>query len=234
MRKAFTMAEVLITLGIIGVVAAMTLPTVIGKYQEHEVTVKAKKIYSMMMQVLDLAKAKYDTAGDNSTLFTTATTDDELVRNFSEYLPGGFVCYSNAAANSKCKKLEYRYLYQTFSNKYGQLVLPAIILPDGGVIYPKVSPHKCIPTNASGVTLEPDGSIKYDEDGNPVIWHQVRDDCGTIYFDVNGPKEPNKAGFDVFAFTVFRNRVGAPYWGVYGYSSLASILSGGKLIFNRN
>ena len=69
MKKAFTMAEVLITLGIIGVVAAMTMPIVIGKYQEHEVKVKAKKIYSMMMQVLDLAQAKYDTAGDNSSCF---------------------------------------------------------------------------------------------------------------------------------------------------------------------
>ena len=30
MKKAFTMAEVLITIGIIGLVAAMTLPTVIN------------------------------------------------------------------------------------------------------------------------------------------------------------------------------------------------------------
>lgn len=31
---AFTMAEVLITLGILGIVIAMTLPALIGKYQE--------------------------------------------------------------------------------------------------------------------------------------------------------------------------------------------------------
>lgn len=234
MRKAFTMAEVLITLGIIGVVAAMTLPTVIGKYQEHEVTVKAKKIYSMMMQVLDLAKAKYDTAGDNSTLFTTATTDDELARNFSEYLPGGFVCYSNAATSSKCQKLKYRYLYSNYKNRYGNMTLPAIVLPDGGVIYPKLSQYKCIPTAASGPSVDPDGNKIYDADGNPVVWHQTRDSCGDITFDVNGPKEPNKAGFDVFQFTVYRDRAGKGYWDVYGYSSLASILSGGKLIFNRN
>ena len=34
-RFAFTLAEVLITLAIIGVVAAMTMPVLIGKYQEH-------------------------------------------------------------------------------------------------------------------------------------------------------------------------------------------------------
>lgn len=33
-KKAFTLAEVLITLGIIGVVAAMTLPSLIAKYDE--------------------------------------------------------------------------------------------------------------------------------------------------------------------------------------------------------
>ena len=35
-KKGFTLAEVLITLGIIGVVAAMTLPTLIAKHQEKE------------------------------------------------------------------------------------------------------------------------------------------------------------------------------------------------------
>lgn len=34
MRKGFTLAEVLITLGIIGIVAALTLPSLIQKYQE--------------------------------------------------------------------------------------------------------------------------------------------------------------------------------------------------------
>lgn len=36
-NKAFTLAEVLITLGIIGIVAAMTLPTVLSKYREQVV-----------------------------------------------------------------------------------------------------------------------------------------------------------------------------------------------------
>lgn len=35
-KKAFTLAEVLITLGIIGVVAAMTLPTLVGEYQKKQ------------------------------------------------------------------------------------------------------------------------------------------------------------------------------------------------------
>ena len=46
MKKGFTLAEVLITLGIIGVVAAMTLPTVINNVQEKQFHSKFKKAYA--------------------------------------------------------------------------------------------------------------------------------------------------------------------------------------------
>ena len=40
MKKAFTLAEVLITLGIIGVVAAMTIPSLINAYRERVTVTK--------------------------------------------------------------------------------------------------------------------------------------------------------------------------------------------------
>ena len=43
MQIAFTLSEVLITLGIIGIVAAMTLPALIGNYQKHVTVNKLKK-----------------------------------------------------------------------------------------------------------------------------------------------------------------------------------------------
>ena len=45
------MAEVLITLGIIGVIAALTLPTVIQNYQKQVTVNKLKKAYSVLGQV---------------------------------------------------------------------------------------------------------------------------------------------------------------------------------------
>ena len=51
-RAAFTLAEVLITLGIIGVVAAMTIPTVIAKYQEAQLKAQFKKTYSTILQAM--------------------------------------------------------------------------------------------------------------------------------------------------------------------------------------
>ncbi len=44
-RNAFTLAEVLITLGIIGVVAALTLPAIVQKNYEKETVARVKKAY---------------------------------------------------------------------------------------------------------------------------------------------------------------------------------------------
>lgn len=55
-KIGFTLAEVLITLGIIGVVAAMTLPTLIAKYQKQVYTTQLKKVYSELSQAVMLFK----------------------------------------------------------------------------------------------------------------------------------------------------------------------------------
>ena len=45
MKKGFTLAEVLITLGIIGVVAALTLPSLITNYRKKQTVAQLKKVY---------------------------------------------------------------------------------------------------------------------------------------------------------------------------------------------
>ena len=63
LKKAngFTLAEVLITLGIIGVVAAMTLPTLISNYQKRATVAKLKRAYSVIKQAYLMS---YDQVGD--------------------------------------------------------------------------------------------------------------------------------------------------------------------------
>ena len=47
-KMAFTLAEVLITLGVIGVVAALTLPTLIQNYEKHVITNRLKVNFNIM------------------------------------------------------------------------------------------------------------------------------------------------------------------------------------------
>ena len=53
---AFTLAEVLITLGIIGVVAAMTLPALLVKTKTSEYSARLKKFYSTMNQAIKMSE----------------------------------------------------------------------------------------------------------------------------------------------------------------------------------
>lgn len=56
-KGAFTLAEVLITLGIIGVVAALTLPSLIQKYQDQVLENQLKKTYTTISQGVQKAIA---------------------------------------------------------------------------------------------------------------------------------------------------------------------------------
>ena len=53
-NNAFTLAEVLITLGIIGVVASMTLPALINQTRAKELQTGLKKAYSVLQTAYKL------------------------------------------------------------------------------------------------------------------------------------------------------------------------------------
>lgn len=59
MKRAFTLAEVLITLGIIGIVAAMTIPTLIANINGVQYRNKSKKAFSTLNQAVRLNVSKY-------------------------------------------------------------------------------------------------------------------------------------------------------------------------------
>ena len=58
MKKAFTLAEVLITLGILGVVMALTLPTLMGEYRKKTIEARLKKFYSASNQAIQQSEVK--------------------------------------------------------------------------------------------------------------------------------------------------------------------------------
>ncbi len=57
--KAFTLAEVLITLAIIGVIAALTIPSVVQNYQKTQTVTQLKKAYSALANTTNLAIAEH-------------------------------------------------------------------------------------------------------------------------------------------------------------------------------
>lgn len=57
--KAFTLAEVLITLGIVGVVSALTLPVLVQNYRNNVVETKLRKFYTEINQAIQLSEAEY-------------------------------------------------------------------------------------------------------------------------------------------------------------------------------
>lgn len=59
-KNGFTLAEVLITLGIIGIVAAMILPALINNYEKKQTVAQLKKIYSLIGQSIKLAEVDYE------------------------------------------------------------------------------------------------------------------------------------------------------------------------------
>ena len=72
-KFAFTLAEVLITLGIIGVVAAMTMPVLMQKYKEQATITRVKKFYSVFSQAYTMA------VNENGTIDTWGLDDSEIV-----------------------------------------------------------------------------------------------------------------------------------------------------------
>jgi len=58
-RAAFTLAEVLITLAIIGVVATLTIPNLVANYEKRVTEVRLQKAYASLSQLLRLAQVDH-------------------------------------------------------------------------------------------------------------------------------------------------------------------------------
>ena len=84
MKKfGFTLAEVLITLGIIGIVAAMTLPTLFGNIQKRQTVSRLQKVYAELKQAVKISS---DENGDPSGWDYTLTNEEFIKRYFAPYL----------------------------------------------------------------------------------------------------------------------------------------------------
>lgn len=159
----FTLAEVLITLGVIGVVAAMTIPTLISEYKKRTVIEQLKGFYSTFSQAIKLSEiengaisswtfAGYYSSADNMTFFNTYLKDYfsySNVENYNSSLPanGILVYLNNGTAFHLAGDLVVFYLHPHWGNQIdgrdifyfylGSTVGSKSITPYAGTLQPR-------------------------------------------------------------------------------------------------
>lgn len=133
-KSAFTLSEVLITLGIIGVVAALTIPNLIYDYKAKQLRSKFFRTYSVIQQVFKDMEAEGD-SGDPFT-YPSAT----FYKTFGQYLTGATDC-KNKSAKENCYKhsnqgeKKYRtFSGATFDGSDGYFDEGQLLLQDGTLL----------------------------------------------------------------------------------------------------
>ena len=178
-RQAFTLAEVLITLGIIGVVAALTIPTLVNNYRKKQFETGLKKEYSVLLQALDMYKQ------DNETPLKKEDTDQsggEFKNKIQPYLKILVDC-GNYQASSKAK-----------------------CVPNGDYTQDKKYTYKTYSGNTARENLFDDGQIILNDGSHLLFENPGGGSAVYVSIDVNGyNKLPNKWGEDVFTFQLMND-----------------------------
>jgi len=188
-ESAFTLAEVLITLVIIGIVAALTISAVINTYVERSTISKVKKGLSTIAQAKKLAEAQNGSIiGWNFGEGATAQTAADFWKYIKPHISvakdcgSGTDCYQSDGIK-KINGYSYSNNFNALSKYY------KFILSDGSVMWFRTGgagdQGKCSTSYESG----------------------VENICAVFFYDINGIKQPNTLGRDIFGYIVTLNGV---------------------------
>lgn len=174
-KIGFTLAETLITLGIIGVVAALVIPPLISQYEQTQNIVAWKKIYSTIDQAQ--RQIMNDNGGSLTNGFGLITSADRVAssNNFAVgFIPYLRVVKQCGADPSAIQQGCYSGTFKALTDDYTVTNYPAtynasVILNDGAFVL-----------FYSGTT-----SGTFSNDSH-------------LFIDVNGSKLPNRFGKDIF------------------------------------
>ena len=185
MRKyAFTLAEVLITLTIIGVIAALTIPNLSRKWSDHADVVKVKEAYSILSNAMRMAIQengslddwkwpRVDTLqNDASRLFLMEKLEPYLKVEKSCKLSNECTTYAGYYAGNKA--------YRSLKNEINSVT----VAPNTACI---------ILINGMNVCFDPKEGDWIKTENRKYSWN-----IGYIVVDINGQKGPNRYGYDVF------------------------------------
>ena len=173
-KFGFTLAEVLITLGIIGVVAAMTIPVLITNYQKHVTVTKLQKAISILNQAYKLS---YDDVGEPSAAESYAMGSEEYFKQYwAPYIKTAVICttYQQCGYN------------KTFpwSFRNGNIDYTAVVNKDYRVTFSTSDGFLYMILTGKGT-------------GNKDEYNKNTE----VLVDINGAEGPNIHGHDLFVLT---------------------------------
>ena len=188
-KKGFTLAEVLITLGIIGVVAAMTIPTLIANTNSSKFASQFKKSLSTLNQAALMATAQHDSdygtldnkKADGSTAATCASGeslvngDSSICGLFNATLAGA--TYVGSISTLKANNKAYSPTFKSTTTGYSFASADDVVgyqLADNSLVVVPKAMAGC--TKATDVTTD--------------AFITANKGC-VGYIDVNGPTLPN-------------------------------------------
>ena len=87
MKKGFSLAEVLICLMIVGMIAAMTIPSIVFRYQEQITVTKLQKTYSTLSNSYKMLRSVYGPPEFWSEYVSSSERDSSIFKNkFKQFL----------------------------------------------------------------------------------------------------------------------------------------------------
>ena len=214
MKRAFTLAEVLITLAIIGVVAAMTMPTLIKNHQKQVYATRLKKAVNVLENMRTKLMADEEVTNFNDTKLIREGYNMDCVALIGSswdgpVAPDPDVCGEDGYANMSVVVPEltknFNVVKTCIESECKVLYQPAHI--NGGKYVVSGSPVELRELDQ----IQPEESLVgiYTADGFIFYFFMEaypRDPYLRVYIDVNGEKGPNQEGRDLFSYIISHNK----------------------------
>ena len=177
-KCAFTLAETLITLGIIGIVAAIVIPNLIYKYNEYVTVNKVKTFYSKFSNAVHMFQTEQACEEDIRDCFPARTSE---TYNSSEYFAG-----------------IAKYLNVIDSIKPGERITQKWVPEKSYSIKGEALQSVALMNRTNGYNLLANTYLLADGIVLSVNINNANVSGSSVIFDVNGPKGPNRLGKDQF------------------------------------
>lgn len=192
----FTLAETLITLGIIGVIAAITIPTINTRITHKKLHSQFKKTYSELNQAARAFYADTDIpVHDYDVILKGGTDGTENFYTISNKLLEKFLSYYNGSIKDKAINWDAFDIQHEIKslNLNGQSI-------------------RQYPCDRSSVFTDTVGRM-YILDDSSTAYSTHKEYGPKICVDINGIDRPNRWGYDRFVFVFTENNSVIPYTG---------------------